>query len=206
MNILEVTLSIGIGIALAAAAMTQISFQAQTLIYYKDVDYYSREVPRTIAALQNISRGAHTYRVGSAVTSSWTPPTLASPGTAGAVSGDMLTISSRVSDKARMDSVVWLLDKVAAGAEIDGDFIYDPVTKERSFQENRFDLCVSTRVTTASAGGGTFPDGWVLNKNIAGVRFDIIPNSGGTVLMTVLKRMRGDSGVGIAFQTVLERR
>jgi hypothetical protein len=210
MSILEITLSIGIGIFLAAAAMTQISFQAQTITAHRDVEYYASEVPRTISALQNISRGAHTYRIGTNANTGVNIPggLWAATATGARTSGNALAITSRVGDRGRMESYIWLQDKTQTGSTIEGDFIVDPAAQGggRSFQENRFDLLVSTRVIADAGGIPPFPAGWALNRNIAGIQFDIIPDSGGAVLMTVLKRMRNDAGVAIAFQTILERR
>lgn len=174
------------------------------------MEYYASEVPRTISALQNISRGAHTYRIGTNANTGVNIPggLWAATATGARTSGNALAITSRVGDRGRMESYIWLQDKTQTGSTIEGDFIVDPAAQGggRSFQENRFDLLVSTRVIADAGGIPPFPAGWALNRNIAGIQFDIIPDSGGAVLMTVLKRMRNDAGVAIAFQTILERR
>lgn len=215
MNLLEVTLAIGISLAIAAAAMTQIAMQTATIMHYKDVDYYSREVPRTVAALQNIARGAHTFRLGGAntvVAGDGAPgATLRPPdpsviqefrqGRGLAGNGNGLYISGNFGGTNTKEAIIWLADSTGRFQPEGPNAIADPFTQERTFPENNRDICISVRTN-----GGRWPDGWILNKNVNDMRFDIIPDSGGAVLMTVWKRMRGEAGAGIAYQLVLERR
>lgn len=225
MNLLEVTLAIGISLALAAAAITQISMQTATIMYYKDVDYYSREVPRTVGALQNLARGAHTFRIGGVNTVTAGDATPGAPlrppdptsvpefrppvQAAGqplrprglASNGDGLYISGNFSGTNTKEAIVWLADNSGRFRPEGGNAIADQFTQERTFPENNRDICISVRTN-----GGRWPDGWILNKNVRDMRFDIIPDSGGAVLMTVWKRMRGEAGANIAYQLVLERR
>lgn len=215
MSLLEVTLAIGLSLAIAAAAMTQITMQTATIMHYKDVDYYAREVPRTLAALQNISRGAHTFRIGRASpetaaptgpSAPLPPPTLAvvpgfQPNQGMAGNGNGLLVRGTFGGTNSKEAIIWLSDNTSRVLNEGSSGILDPISLERTFPDNRRDICISVRTN-----GGAWPAGWILNKNVSDMRFDIIPDSGGAVLMTVWKRMRGEAGAGIAYQMVLERR
>lgn len=214
MSLLEVTLSIGIALAIAAAAVTQIAMQSTMLLHYRDVDYYSREVPRTVAAVQNMSRGAHTFRiaqvipprspgVGGRFEGVSGPPTgdaAFRPGGGRAGVGNALYMMGTHGGTNSQEAVIWLSDNSSRTTR-EGNSIADPVTMERTFPENNMDICLAVRTN-----GGTWGGGWILNKQVSGLQFDIIPDSGGATLMTVLKRMRGEARPGIAYQLVLERR
>lgn len=213
MNLLEITLSIGIAMAIAAAGMVQLTMQTNTLLYFKDVDYYSREVPRAVAAVQNLARGAHTFRIGTAVpaapagaAATYRPPDQASEPSfrrgAGQITGSNLFLKGTWGENKDKEAVIWLADNSGRVLSEGPNSISDPTTGERTFPENRYDICVSVSTNTAAR----MPDGWILSKNVAGMRFDIIPDSGGAVLMSVFKRMRGEGGVGISHQMILERR
>ncbi len=215
MNLLEVTLTIGIALAIAAAGMTQMATQAQTILYYKDVDYYSREVPRTVAAMHNLARGVHTFRIGNATTDApaggagarFLPPNnspnfLSGRGLPG--NGDALYMRGTYGGTNVKEAIVWLVDNSRVTAPETGRVasLFNPITQERTFADNRFDIFVSVRTNSV----GSWPSGWVLNKQVSGLRFDIIPDAGGAVLMTVFKRMRGEGAAEISYQVVLERR
>lgn len=216
MSLLEITLAIGISLAIAAAAVTQIAMQTATIMHYKDVDYYSREVPRTVSTLQNIARGAHTFRIGGANTIAQGDATPGAPlrppddsvvrefrtGQGLGGNGNGLYIRGNFGGTTNTkEAIIWLANNTGRFSPEGPDAIADPFTQERAFPENNRDICISVRTN-----GGRWPDGWILNKNVNNMRFDVIPDSGGAVLMTVWKRMRGDRGAGIAYQLILERR
>lgn len=208
MSLLEITLVLGVGLSIVTTALVQGNAQFQALRAFKQVEYYSKDVPRMVTAVHNLSRDSHTFRLFSSPPNN-TLRAPAVPPTAGAIKGNALflygnerTASGGFGADER-GALLWMANIDGGKASVRSDRLVDS-TGAIDFPLNKYNVMATAWKGKPSSGGGK--DGWVLCENVADVTFDLIPGTDGAVLMRVYRQTREDAGAELAFDMVLERR
>jgi hypothetical protein len=213
MTLLEITMVLGLGLAIVTSAMTQGFQQLQTLRHFRDVEYYSKDVPKVATAINNMCRGATDFQLGQNIASNWQNRLNTSIiSGAGGAQGGSLIIRGKERDNAGNErdrsSGLWIYPSdtdpgqkwmdLGDGRAMDGTGVIH-------MGANRWNLATRT-VYGTGIGPGTTKQGWVLIRNIAGISFDYIPGTAGSVLMTVWRQEEPKQTPKVAFEMVLERK
>jgi hypothetical protein len=225
-NLVELTVVLAMGLAMVTAALNQGNSQYAVMKTYKQVEYYSNDVPRMITAVQNITRGAKSFHI---VDNLGTGMSNAGPiaGTHAFSTGGGSSIRGR--DYGR-GLVIFGEGREETGTS---SGTVTPTYRTRIFLVernditpmgdryvdsagamdllgNRYHLAIKSVKEVPGAAGGTIAavtsPGWYLLRNIADVSFDHIPGTDGLVLMRVYRQFRSGATPQVAFEVVLERR
>jgi len=225
-NLVELTVVLAMGLAMVTAALNQGNNQYGVMKTYKQVEYYSSDVPRMITAVQNITRGAKSFHI---VDNLGMGMTAAGP-LAGTAAFSIGGSGSMAGGTHGRGLIIFGEGKEETGAS--GGAV-TPIHKTRLFLVernditpmgdryvdsagamdllgNRYHLAIKSVKEVPGAGGNligavTSP-GWYLLRNIADVSFDHIPGTDGLVLMRVYRQFRSGAAPQVAFEVVLERR
>lgn len=217
MNLVELTMVLAIGLAMVTAGLTQGNNQYEVIRTYKQVEYYSNDVPRMITAVQNVTRGAKSFWITPRDGAVMTPAGPIGRGTA------MLSTGGNLSDHGQALLIHGVEKESGSTGEVKsvdrhtliflvernditqlGSDRYEDRTGAVDLLGNRYHLAVKS-VKGQNISQMTSP-GWYLIRNVADVRFDHVPGTDGVVLMRVYRQYRSGDAPVLAFEQVLERR
>lgn len=222
MNLVELTVVLAIGLAMVSAGLIQGNNQYEVVRTYKQVGYYSNDVPRMITAVQNVTRGAKSFYLVPNSNSSMGADGPIVGGTGGAGAGAAVTgldhsqaIVIQGDEKhsdgsggtrtAKFSTRLFLVERTDITPF--GSDRYEDQTGAMDLRENKYHLAVKS---IKNHGGATLSHlgepGWYILRNVADVRFDHVPGSDGVILMRVFRQYKSGEAPQLAFEQVLERR
>lgn len=216
MNLVELTMVLAIGLAMVSAGLIQGNNQYEVMKTYKQVEYYSNDVPRMITAVQNITRGAKSFWIVPRAGVVMRPDGPIGKGTAMVSTsnlldhGQALLIEGTEKQKTAAGEVqnvpfhtlIFLVERNDI-TQLGSDR-YEDQTGAVDLMDNRYHLAIKS-VKGTSIGAMATP-GWYIIRNVADVRFDHVPGTDGLILMRVYRQYRSGEAPRLAFEQVLERK
>ena len=220
MNLVELTMVLAISLAMITAAFVQGNNQYEVIRTYKQVEYYSSDVPRMITAVQNITRGAKSFWIVSNTGAAATANGPLGPGNGmssmtigGALkNGEAIVIGGeeKHDDGAGGTKTVGFMTRLFLVERKDitpfASGRYEDRTGAVDLLDNKYHLAIKSVRRDGTETGSLSQPGWYLIRNIAGVQFDHIPGTDGLVLMRIFRQYQSGAAAQLAFEQVLERR
>lgn len=221
MNLVELTVVLAIGLAMVSAGLIQGNNQYEVVRTYKQVGYYSNDVPRMITGVQNVTRGAKSFYLVPNSNSSMGSdgPIVGGTGWASQVSAGATDHSQAMviigeekhsdgsggTTTSKFSTRLFLVERTDITPF--GSDRYEDQTGAMDLRENKYHLAVKSINQRAGVGLAYLNQpGWYILRNVADVRFDHVPGSDGVILMRVFRQYKSGEAPQLAFEQVLERR